>query len=116
MTRRTVHHVIAQAGRSAGISFAVHPHMLRHGTGLYLANQGHDTSAIRRSIKSANSALQAVAFSVRRFGAVNHHHNSAIYRQPVALSRSPGTCLGPFWSMPTAARIKCSAKCTPSII
>jgi type 1 fimbriae regulatory protein FimB/type 1 fimbriae regulatory protein FimE len=25
----------------------VHPHMLRHATGFYLANQGHDTRAIQ---------------------------------------------------------------------
>jgi type 1 fimbriae regulatory protein FimB/type 1 fimbriae regulatory protein FimE len=47
MTRRTVHYVVAQMAKSAGIPFPVHPHMLRHGTGFYLANQGHDTRAIQ---------------------------------------------------------------------
>ena len=47
MTRRTVHYVIAQAAKSARIPFPVHPHMLRHGTGFYLANQGHDTRAVQ---------------------------------------------------------------------
>jgi integrase len=47
MTRRTVHHVVAQAAKAAGIPFPVYPHMLRHGTGFYLANQGHDTRAIQ---------------------------------------------------------------------
>ena len=47
MTRRTVHYVVAQAANAAGIPFPVHPHMLRHGTGFYLANQGHDTRAIQ---------------------------------------------------------------------
>jgi type 1 fimbriae regulatory protein FimB/type 1 fimbriae regulatory protein FimE len=47
MTRRTAHHVIAAAGRRAGIRFPVHPHMLRHATGFYLANEGHDTRAIQ---------------------------------------------------------------------
>src|SRR5271163_3038619 len=47
MTRRTVHHVVAQAAKTAGMPFSVHPHMLRHGTGFYLANRGHDTRAIQ---------------------------------------------------------------------
>jgi integrase len=47
MTRRTVHYVVAETAKSAGIPFPVHPHMLRHGTGFYLANQGHDTRAIQ---------------------------------------------------------------------
>jgi integrase len=47
MTRRTVHHVVAEAGTAAGIDFPVHPHMLRHATGFFLANAGHDTRAIQ---------------------------------------------------------------------
>jgi site-specific recombinase XerD len=47
MTRRTVHYVVAEAAKAAGIGFPVHPHMLRHGTGFYLANQGHDTRSIQ---------------------------------------------------------------------
>jgi len=31
----------------AGIEFPVHPHMLRHATGYYLANAGRDTRAIQ---------------------------------------------------------------------
>jgi type 1 fimbriae regulatory protein FimB/type 1 fimbriae regulatory protein FimE len=38
---------VARAGEKAGLSFPVHPHMLRHATGFYLANQGHDTRAIQ---------------------------------------------------------------------
>jgi type 1 fimbriae regulatory protein FimB/type 1 fimbriae regulatory protein FimE len=47
MTRRTVHHVVAEAGKAAGIDFPVHPHMLRHATGFFLANAGQDTRAIQ---------------------------------------------------------------------
>ena len=47
MTRRTVHHVVAEAGKAARIDFPVHPHMLRHGTGFHLANAGQDTRAIQ---------------------------------------------------------------------
>jgi integrase len=47
MTRRTVHHVVAEAAKAASIEFPVHPHMLRHATGFYLANTGQDTRAIQ---------------------------------------------------------------------
>jgi len=47
MTRRTVHYVVAEAATAAGIVFPVHPHMLRHATGFYLANAGQDTRAIQ---------------------------------------------------------------------
>ena len=47
MTRRTVHHVVAEAAKAASIEFPVHPHMLRHATGFYLANAGQDTRAIQ---------------------------------------------------------------------
>src|SRR5207253_991324 len=47
MTNRTIHYVVAMAGKAAGIDFPVHPHMLRHATGFYLANAGEDTRAIQ---------------------------------------------------------------------
>ena len=46
MTRRTAHHVIAKVARAAGLPLRVHPHMLRHATGYYLAASGQDTRAI----------------------------------------------------------------------
>ncbi len=47
LTASTVRKIVARAGEKAGLSFPVHPHMLRHATGFYLANQGHDTRAIQ---------------------------------------------------------------------
>jgi len=47
LTASTVRKLVARAGEKAGLSFPVHPHMLRHATGFYLANQGHDTRAIQ---------------------------------------------------------------------
>ena len=54
ITRRTVHHVVAEAAKSAGIEFPVHPHMLRHATGYYLANNGQDTRAIQMYLGHRN--------------------------------------------------------------
>ena len=41
LSRRTVNYIVARAGEDAGLGH-VHPHMLRHSTGYYLANSGQD--------------------------------------------------------------------------
>ena len=45
MTRNTFFKLLARAGKAAGID-DVHPHLLRHGTGFRLVNQGLDTLAL----------------------------------------------------------------------
>jgi type 1 fimbriae regulatory protein FimB/type 1 fimbriae regulatory protein FimE len=47
MTGATVRKIVARAGELSGIVFPVHPHMLRHATGYYLAGKGQDTRAIQ---------------------------------------------------------------------
>ena len=54
LTPRTVYHVIAKAGRDAGFAFPVHPHMLRHACGFYLANKGVDTRALQQYLGHRN--------------------------------------------------------------
>ena len=54
MTDSAVRKLIARAGREAGMPFSVHPHMLRHACGFYLANQGHDTRAIQHYLGHKN--------------------------------------------------------------
>jgi type 1 fimbriae regulatory protein FimB/type 1 fimbriae regulatory protein FimE len=54
LTDRAVRHIIARAGREAKFHFTIHPHMLRHSTGFYLANKGHDTRAIQSYLGHAN--------------------------------------------------------------
>jgi type 1 fimbriae regulatory protein FimB len=46
MVRRAVNHMIAAAGKRAGLE-AVHPHMLRHSCGFALANKGTDFRTIQ---------------------------------------------------------------------
>jgi site-specific recombinase XerD len=46
MTRHAVNYVAAQAGIRAGLG-SVHPHMLRHACGYYLANTGVDLRTIQ---------------------------------------------------------------------
>ena len=69
MTRRTVHHVVAEAAKAAGIDFPVHPHMLRHATGFYLANAGQDTRAIQLYLghKNIQHTVRYTEPSVSRF-------------------------------------------------
>ncbi len=45
---------MSRAGEKAGIPFPVHPHMLRHGTGYKLANDGYDTRAIQHYLGHRN--------------------------------------------------------------
>jgi site-specific recombinase XerD len=54
LTSRTAHHIIARAGRLAQFEFSIHPHMLRHSTGFYLANKGTDTRAIQAYLGHSN--------------------------------------------------------------
>jgi site-specific recombinase XerD len=43
----TIARIVERAGEAADIGFHVHPHMLRHGAGYDLANQGTDTRLIQ---------------------------------------------------------------------
>src|SRR3990172_1935673 len=50
MTAATARKIVARAGELAEVGFPVHPHMLRHATGYYLASKGQDTRAIQAYI------------------------------------------------------------------
>jgi type 1 fimbriae regulatory protein FimE len=54
LTDSTFRKIVARAGGSAQLWFPVHPHMLRHATGFKLANDGHDTRAIRHYLGHKN--------------------------------------------------------------
>lgn len=54
LTARTVNHVITRAGESSKLKLTIHPHMLRHSTGFYLANKGYDTRAIQAYLGHSN--------------------------------------------------------------
>jgi type 1 fimbriae regulatory protein FimB/type 1 fimbriae regulatory protein FimE len=54
LTDRSIRHIVATAGEAAKIGFPVHAQMLRHSTGFYLANKGHDTRAIQAYLGHAN--------------------------------------------------------------
>jgi site-specific recombinase XerD len=54
LSDRTARQIVAKAGEHANLGFTVHPHMLRHSTGFYLANKGEDTRAIQSYMGHAN--------------------------------------------------------------
>ena len=54
LTTDTVRKLVARAGQTAGLSFTVHPHMLRHACGYKLANDGHDTRSIQQYLGHRN--------------------------------------------------------------
>jgi type 1 fimbriae regulatory protein FimE len=54
LTDRTIRHIVLRAGQEAGLPFPVHPHMLRHACGFYLANKGVDTRSIQHYLGHRN--------------------------------------------------------------
>lgn len=61
--------VIRRAGEVAGFRFSVHPHMLRHGCGYYLANKGVDTRTIQDYLghKNIHHTVRYTQLSPQRF-------------------------------------------------
>ncbi len=56
MTRQAINYLAKEIGERAKLRFRVHPHMLRHSTGYYLANQGHDTRLVQDYLGHKNIA------------------------------------------------------------
>ena len=54
LTTSAVRKIISRAGQRAKIGLSVHPHMLRHGTGYKLANDGQDTRSIQHYLGHKN--------------------------------------------------------------
>jgi type 1 fimbriae regulatory protein FimE len=54
LATRSVRHIILRAGETAGLPLPIHPHMLRHACGFYLANKGIDTRAIQQYLGHCN--------------------------------------------------------------
>lgn len=61
--------VIRRAGELAGLQFPVHPHMLRHGCGYYLAAKGTDTRTIQDYLghKNIHHTVRYTQLSPQRF-------------------------------------------------
>jgi type 1 fimbriae regulatory protein FimB/type 1 fimbriae regulatory protein FimE len=69
LVRSTVSKLISRAGRCAGLSLPVHPHMLRHGTGYYRANKGVPTRTIQSYLghRSIQHTVRYTELSAKTF-------------------------------------------------
>ena len=69
MAAATVRGIIERARIEAGLSLSVHPHMLRHACGFYLASRGHDTRAIQAYLghKNIQHTVRYTELSPKRF-------------------------------------------------
>ena len=69
LSTRMIRHIISRAGELAKFQFSIHPHMLRHSTGFYLANKGHDTRAIQSYLghSDINNTVMYTQLSTGRF-------------------------------------------------
>ena len=69
ITDSSARKIIARAGEQAGLTFPVHPHMLRHACGFTLANRGHDTRAIQAYLghKNIQHTVRYTELSSERF-------------------------------------------------
>jgi type 1 fimbriae regulatory protein FimE len=69
LTDSTVRKMVARAGTAARLEFPVHPHMLRHGCGYKLANDGQDTRAIQHYLghKNISHTVRYTELSPDRF-------------------------------------------------
>ena len=69
MASATARGIIERAGTLAGLPIPVHPHMLRHACGFYLASKGQDTRAIQAYLghKNIQHTVRYTELSSRRF-------------------------------------------------
>lgn len=69
LTERAFFGIVARAGVAAELPLSVHPHMLRHACGYYLANKGEDTRAIQLYLghKNIQHTVRYTALSPDRF-------------------------------------------------
>jgi type 1 fimbriae regulatory protein FimE len=54
MTKQAIYRMLRRIEGEVGFGFPIHPHMLRHSCGFYLANKGVDTRAIQMYMGHSN--------------------------------------------------------------
>jgi len=69
MTAAGFRKMLSRAGEESTLGFPAHPHMLRHGCGYKLANDGHDTRAIQHYLghKNIQHTVRYTELSAERF-------------------------------------------------
>lgn len=69
LTRQSAWRIVAEAGERAGLELDIHPHMLKHSCGYFLANKGYDTRLIQDYMghKQIQNTVKYTATNARRF-------------------------------------------------
>ncbi len=69
LTRQAAWRILKEAGQRAGLDVGVHPHMLKHSCGYYLANRGLDTRLIQDYMghKQIQNTVRYTATNAKRF-------------------------------------------------
>ena len=69
LTRQSAWRIVAEAGRRAELELDIHPHMLKHSCGYYLANRGYDTRLIQDYMghKQIQNTVRYTATNAKRF-------------------------------------------------
>lgn len=69
LTRQSAWRIVAEAGERAELDLDIHPHMLKHSCGYYLANKGLDTRLIQDYMghKQIQNTVRYTATNAKRF-------------------------------------------------
>jgi len=69
ITRQAGWRILKETGEKAGLSIAVHPHMLKHSCGYYLADKGCDTRLIQEYLghKNIQNTVRYTQTNAKRF-------------------------------------------------
>jgi len=69
ITRQAAWRILKESGRKAGLSIDVHPHMLKHSCGYYLADRGCDTRLIQEYLghKNIQNTVRYTQTNAKRF-------------------------------------------------
>jgi len=72
LTPDAVRKMVARAGEVSGLPFPIHPHMLRHSCGYFLANKGHDVRLIQDYLghKSVQNTVLYTKLAPGRFESI----------------------------------------------
>lgn len=91
ITRQHVHRLLKRYGQLANLSFPLHPHCLRHGTGFFLANEGHDTRLIQSYLGHRSIASTTIYTETNRNRFVElwaSTSGSAIYKHEMDVAQT----------------------------
>ena len=69
LTRQSAWRIVADAGTLAGLDLQIHPHMLKHSCGYYLADKGYDTRLVQDYMghKNIQNTVRYTKTNARRF-------------------------------------------------